>query len=59
MESYLDYKLNYDERSLLSMLSEEQQTALELNVRQRLSRLKPADFRWHAPVVFARGFNQP
>jgi SAM-dependent methyltransferase len=59
MESYLDYKLNYDERSLLSTLDREQQRALELNARQRLSRLKPADFRWHAPVVFARAFNQP
>jgi ubiquinone/menaquinone biosynthesis C-methylase UbiE len=59
MESYLDYKINYDERSLISTLSEEQQTALEANARQRLSRLKPADFRWHAPVVFARAFNQP
>jgi hypothetical protein len=58
-DAYLDYKLNYDERSLLSTLSEEQQRALELNARQRLARLKPADFRWHAPVVFARGFNQP
>jgi ubiquinone/menaquinone biosynthesis C-methylase UbiE len=59
MESYLDYKLNYDERALLSLLTEEQQHALEDNARKRLSRLKPADFRWHAPVVFARAFNQP
>jgi SAM-dependent methyltransferase len=59
MESYLDYKLGYDERALLSMLTEEQQRALEVNARKRFSRLKPADFRWHAPVVFARAFNQP
>jgi len=56
MEDYLDYKLGYDELALLSVLDEKQQRQLELNARERLSRLKPADFRWHAPVVFARGF---
>jgi SAM-dependent methyltransferase len=56
METYIDYKLAYDERSLLSTLTEEQQQELERNVRSRLSRLSPTDFRWHAPVVFARGF---
>ena len=56
MESYLDYKLQYDERSLLSVLSREQRAELERNVRERLARLAPSDFRWHAPVVFARGF---
>ena len=56
MESYLEYKLKYDERSLLSELDAEQAAALESNARSRLSRLAPSDFRWHAPVVFARGF---
>jgi ubiquinone/menaquinone biosynthesis C-methylase UbiE len=56
MESYLDYKLNYDERALLSWLSPAQAADLERNARSRLGRLAPADFRWHAPIVFARGF---
>jgi ubiquinone/menaquinone biosynthesis C-methylase UbiE len=53
-DSYLQYKLAYDESALLSVLSEEQQTRLEHIARERLSRLEPTDFRWHAPVVFAR-----
>ena len=56
MESYLAYKFDYDERSLLSVLDGVQRAELERNVRDRLSRLAPSDFRWHAPVVFARGF---
>jgi SAM-dependent methyltransferase len=56
MESYLDYKLSYDERALLSDLDEAQQRELAHNARERLSRLAPTDFTWHAPVVFARGF---
>jgi SAM-dependent methyltransferase len=57
MESYIDYKLSYDERALLSTLSAGQRDELERNVRRRLAALEPSDFRWHAPVVFARGFN--
>ncbi len=57
MESYLEYKLNYDERSLLSSLSPEQAAELERNARSRLSRLAASDFTWRAPVVFARGFS--
>ena len=57
MESYLAYKFDYDERSLLSVLDSTQRQELERNVRDRLSRLAPSDFRWHAPVVFARGFS--
>lgn len=55
-DSYLEYKLAYDERSLLSMLDDSQQRDLEANARARLARLSAADFRWHAPVVYARGF---
>jgi ubiquinone/menaquinone biosynthesis C-methylase UbiE len=54
-ESYLDYKLAYDERSLMGMLSDEQRARLEGFARDRLARLSPADFRWHAPIVFAIG----
>jgi SAM-dependent methyltransferase len=54
LDSYLDYKLAYDERSLVEMLDEGQRAELERNARARLAQLKPHDFRWHAPVVFAR-----
>jgi ubiquinone/menaquinone biosynthesis C-methylase UbiE len=53
MDGYLAYKLGYDERPLLALLTDEQQTELERNARRRLSRLAARDFRWHAPVVFA------
>jgi SAM-dependent methyltransferase len=52
-DSYLEYKLAYDERSLLSLLDADQRRELEANARRRLGRLRPAEFRWHAPVVFA------
>ena len=55
VEGYLEYKLAYDERSLLSRLSDEQQRQLEESARERLGRLPADDFRWHAPIVFARG----
>jgi ubiquinone/menaquinone biosynthesis C-methylase UbiE len=53
MDGYLDYKLAYDERALLAVLTEEQRAELARNARRRLSRLAVRDFRWHAPVVFA------
>ena len=56
LESYLDYKLAYDESRLVGTLSEQQRNDLERNARARFARLAPSDFRWHAPVVFARGF---
>jgi SAM-dependent methyltransferase len=58
-ESYLDYKLAYDERFLMQSLSRSQKKQLETNARERLGRLKPRDFRWHAPVVFARALRPP
>ena len=54
LNSYLSYKLAYDELALLELLTEEQRSDLERNVRDRLSRLSAREFRWHAPVVFAR-----
>src|SRR3954454_11866841 len=54
LDSYLEYKLAYDERSLVDALTEEQRRELVSNARERLSRLKPHDFRWHAPVVYAK-----
>jgi ubiquinone/menaquinone biosynthesis C-methylase UbiE len=53
-ESYLQYKLAYDERALMQSLNASQKKQLEKNARDRLGRLKERDFRWHAPVVFAR-----
>ncbi|HYI22211.1 MAG TPA: class I SAM-dependent methyltransferase [Candidatus Limnocylindrales bacterium] len=55
-ESYLDYKLAYDERALLSWLDDDQRAALDKNARSRLAELPPDAFRWHAPVVFARAY---
>lgn len=52
--SYLEYKLAYDERSLMESLDAAQAKRLEEIARKRLARLKERDFRWHAPVVFAR-----
>ncbi len=54
LDSYLEYKLRYDERWLMESLTDEQRARLEANARDRLNRLKERDFRWHAPVVFAR-----
>ena len=54
LDSYLEYKLDYDERSLVEILTEDQRQELDRNARSRLAKLKPHDFRWHAPVVFAR-----
>lgn len=54
VESYLEYKLAYDERSLLNLLDSGQRRQLETTARRRLGRLRPGDFRWHAPIVVAR-----
>lgn len=53
-ETYLDYKLAYDERALMQSLKSSQKKKLEHSARERLGRLKERDFRWHAPVVFGR-----
>ncbi len=54
MESYLEYKLAYDERALVKWLDQGRRAELERNARARLARLSPRDLRWQAPVVFAR-----
>jgi ubiquinone/menaquinone biosynthesis C-methylase UbiE len=54
MESYLAYKFEYDERSLIETLNDDQRAELARNVRSRFAPLHDHDFRWHAPVVFAR-----
>ena len=52
-EEYLDYKLAYDERALMSTLSGAQQASLGRRARERLDVLADDAFRWHAPIVFA------
>ncbi len=54
-ESYLEYKLAYDERTLMSLLEPDQRRRLEDDARRRLARLSRRDFRWQAPIVFAAG----
>jgi SAM-dependent methyltransferase len=54
LDSYIEYKLEYDERTLLNSLSDEQRGALVRNAGNRLAQLEDRDFWWHAPVVFAR-----
>jgi ubiquinone/menaquinone biosynthesis C-methylase UbiE len=56
-DSYLSYKLAYDERALLSWLEPDKRAALESNARRRLSALPANAFRWLAPVVFARAYS--
>jgi ubiquinone/menaquinone biosynthesis C-methylase UbiE len=52
-ESYLDYKLAYDERALLASLGDGHRARLEASARARLERLRDEDFFWHPPIVFA------
>jgi ubiquinone/menaquinone biosynthesis C-methylase UbiE len=52
-DEYLEYKLAYDERSLIAQLSDEQRQRLESGAQARLGRLRKEDFYWHPPIVFA------
>ncbi|HSH21233.1 MAG TPA: methyltransferase domain-containing protein [Candidatus Caenarcaniphilales bacterium] len=54
-DSYLEYKLAYDERALLSTLDTAGRQRLAADARRRLARLSPADFRWRPPIVFVTG----
>jgi SAM-dependent methyltransferase len=58
-ETYLDYKLGYDESALMADLSESRQKELEQRARDRLSKLGPKDFHWRTPVVFAAARKSP
>jgi ubiquinone/menaquinone biosynthesis C-methylase UbiE len=53
IESYLDYKLAYDESALMATLDEDMQRALGQGARERLAKLSPEAFQWRTPVVFA------
>jgi SAM-dependent methyltransferase len=59
MEAYLEYKLAYDERSLMASLGDEQRRQLERTARDRLSRLPPEAFFWHPPIVFVAARRPP
>lgn len=52
-EAYLDYKLAYDERTLMAALDATQRARLESSARARLARLSLDDFRWRPPIVYA------
>jgi ubiquinone/menaquinone biosynthesis C-methylase UbiE len=52
-DTYLEYKLRYDEYALVATLTRPQRQRLEVFARKRLAELKPADFTWRAGVVFA------
>jgi SAM-dependent methyltransferase len=54
-DSYLDYKLAYDETELVAMLTEAQRESLERGARKRLSALDAKDFGWRPPIVYAAG----
>jgi ubiquinone/menaquinone biosynthesis C-methylase UbiE len=51
-ERYLEYKLAYDERTLMAQLDAGQREQLERSARERLARLSADDFRWRPPIVF-------
>jgi SAM-dependent methyltransferase len=53
MDSYLEYKLAYDEQALMSVLSEVQKDLLARRARERFSQLPVEAFEWRPPIVFA------
>jgi ubiquinone/menaquinone biosynthesis C-methylase UbiE len=54
LESYLGYKVEYDELGLFQDLDAETGARLRRRVHERLSVLDPGAFRWRVPIVFAR-----
>jgi ubiquinone/menaquinone biosynthesis C-methylase UbiE len=54
-DSYLDYKLTYDETELIATLTEAQRETLERGARKRLSALDAKEFGWRPPIVYAAG----
>ena len=54
-ETYLEYKLGYDEYALVDTLSRPQRQRLAVFARKRFAALAPGDFTWRAGVVFAWG----
>jgi SAM-dependent methyltransferase len=54
-ESYLEYKLRYAERGVLSSLDRETEARANELARRRLTELDPDAFVWRSPVVYAFG----
>lgn len=54
-ESYLAYKLGYDEAGLLESLDEETRRTFLDAIDRRFDRLGSHDYRWRSGVVFASG----
>ncbi|HEX5451091.1 MAG TPA: methyltransferase domain-containing protein, partial [Candidatus Limnocylindrales bacterium] len=54
-ESYLAFKLAYEEEPLVRALDPATGQALEVAARRRLAALPSAAFRWVAPIVYAQG----
>lgn len=53
LDSFLAYKEHYDERGLFGDLRPNDRARLRVLARDRLARLHPEAFVWHAPVVYA------
>ena len=59
IDSYLDYKLAYDETALIAMLTDAKRADLESGARDRLSRLPAEAFHWRPPIVYVAGRKSP
>ena len=59
LDSYLDYKLAYDETALIAMLTDAKRADLESGARDRLSRLPAEAFHWRPPIVYVAGRKSP
>jgi SAM-dependent methyltransferase len=51
-ETYLEYKVAYDELGLFEELDEVTAGRLEARARERLAALRPVDFRWRPPICY-------
>lgn len=54
-ESYLDYKLLYDELGLMGDIDTATADRLRRRAAQRLASLEPDAFRWRPPIVYLQG----
>ncbi|MDQ3407151.1 MAG: methyltransferase domain-containing protein [Chloroflexota bacterium] len=53
--SYLDYKLKYDELGLVSDIGTDMAERLRRRALERLATLEPEAFRWRPPIVYLQG----
>ncbi|MDQ3554352.1 MAG: methyltransferase domain-containing protein [Chloroflexota bacterium] len=54
-ESYLDYKLRYDELGLIDDIGPDTADRLWRRAAERLATLEPEAFRWRPPIVYLGG----